>query len=85
MNQLTAEQMAEVAAHPEGSWFTGPNGERVFVLQDAEALRTQKSVDEMSHHEAIAAGIADMEAGRTQPLAEAMNDIRKELGITDTA
>jgi len=33
--------------------------------------------------EAIKEGLADVEAGRTQPLDEAMADIRKELGLPE--
>lgn len=81
MNQLTAEQMAEIEAHPEGGWFQGPNGQRVYFVRDGKDLRNHKAVDQMTDHEAIAAGIADLEAGRTKPLAEAMDGIRERLGF----
>ena len=32
----------------------------------------------------IRQGLSDAAAGRTQPLAEALADIRKELGVPDT-
>jgi putative addiction module CopG family antidote len=46
-----------------------------------EALRLLK--DERDDAAAgIKAGLADVEAGRTQPLSEAFSDIRKEFGIS---
>ena len=77
--------MAEVEACPEGTWFRGPDGQRVYLVLDANELRANKDVRDMSDREAIAAGIADLEAGRTKPLAEAMDEIRRRLDLPDDA
>ena len=61
-----------------------PATNKVYVVVDGEvhrkamdALRRQKD------HAAIAEGIAQMEAGEGQPLDEAFEDVRKNLGFPE--
>ena len=48
----------------------------------AEAVRTlQSSLEQADTIEAIRQGIADVDAGRTQPLAEVIAEIRRDLNL----
>jgi prevent-host-death family protein len=58
------------------------NGKAALVIQDAESY--QKLVDladEAKVLDGIRRGLEDMEAGRVQPLTEAIEDIRRELNL----
>ena len=58
------------------------NGKAELVVQDAGSY--QKLLDlaeEAKVLEGISRGLADMRAGRTQPLAEAFAEIRRELDL----
>jgi PHD/YefM family antitoxin component YafN of YafNO toxin-antitoxin module len=59
------------------------NGKAALVVQDARSY--QKLLDlaeEAKVLEGIRRGLDDLRAGRTQPLAEAFADIRRELKLS---
>ncbi|WP_435008216.1 ribbon-helix-helix domain-containing protein [Tundrisphaera lichenicola] len=51
------------------------------VMGEALKLLEAHIRDEAETLEGIRKGLADVEAGRTQPLAEAFAEIRRELGL----
>jgi predicted transcriptional regulator len=55
-----------------------PLNNRVYYLVEATTLA---QLEQSSTHNAIAQGIADMEAGRGKPAAEADADLREKLGF----
>lgn len=58
------------------------NGRSELVVQDATSYqKLLELVDRLEAIEGIKRGLADVAAGRTQPLEEAMKDIRKELDL----
>jgi PHD/YefM family antitoxin component YafN of YafNO toxin-antitoxin module len=58
------------------------NGQAEVVLQDAEAYQELLELAERARAiEAVRRGLDDVEAGRTQPAAEAFEEIRRELQI----
>ncbi len=59
------------------------NGRAELVVQDAAAYQKLREVAEEARVlEGIRQGLEDMRAGRTQPLAEAFADIRRDLELT---
>ncbi|MEZ5942921.1 MAG: hypothetical protein R3C18_16130 [Planctomycetaceae bacterium] len=86
MVNLTPEQRAALQQQPDGVACEDAETHRIYFLVDSEthqqamaALRRQRDRD------AIAEGVADMEAGRFQPLDEAFADIRGRLGFPERA
>ncbi len=62
------------------------NGKAELVVQDAESY--QKLLDLAEEAKVLAGirqGLEDMRAGRTQPLAEAFADIRRDLDLPQGA
>ena len=58
------------------------NGRSELVVQDATSYqKLLELVDRLEAIEGIKRGLADVAAGRTQPLEEAMKDIREELDL----
>jgi prevent-host-death family protein len=58
------------------------NGRAELVVQDAAAYQKLREVaEEALVLERIRQGLEDMRAGRTQPLAEAFADIRRDLEL----
>jgi prevent-host-death family protein len=58
------------------------NGKAELVVQDAAAYQKLRQVAEEARVlEGIRQGLEDMRAGRTQPLAEAFADIRRDLNL----
>ena len=52
------------------------------VIEDAlSLLKSRAEVEDFQMMEGIERGLADMRAGRTQPLDEAIADIRRELDL----
>ena len=59
-----------------------PTTGRVYFIVDGETHRQAKeALRQQQDREAIAKGIAQMEAGQTKPLDEAFEDIRGRLGF----
>ena len=54
---------------------------RFVVIDQAEYDAAMAELELQKNVSLIREGIADVEAGRVQPLEEAMDDIRRELGF----
>ena len=52
-----------------------------MIAAGVRLLRQQEEADEARVLEGIRQGLEDMRAGRTQPLAEAFADIRRDLNL----
>lgn len=83
VNQLTEEQRQALLEHPEGIEVRDEATQKVYILSDAslhrramEALRRQRQLED---RDAIAEGIAQMEAGQGMPLDEARQLSRERL------
>lgn len=62
------------------------DGKPALVVQDAESYqRLLDSAEESAALEGIRRGLEDVRAGRTQPLAEAFDQIRREAGLANEA
>ena len=82
MIKLTPEQTEEVFRHPDGVECQAEGTEKTFVIVDADILRRMRSaLYKKDVHASIAAGIADMEAGRMMTAQEADDRIRAECGF----
>ena len=82
MIKLTPEQTEEVFRHPDGVECQAEGTEKTFVIVDADILRRMRSaLYKKDVHTSIAAGIADMEAGRMMTAQEADDRIRAECGF----
>jgi PHD/YefM family antitoxin component YafN of YafNO toxin-antitoxin module len=56
------------------------DGKAELVVQSAEAYqKLLDKIEELDTRAAIFEGLADIEAGRTQPVAEAFAEIRREM------
>ena len=63
--------------------FLTIDGKAEVVVQDADSYRKLLDLaDGAKTIEAIRRGLEDVRAGRTQPIAEAVEDIRRELGVS---
>jgi hypothetical protein len=81
MIRLSREQTEEALRNPEGAECEGDGG-KLFVIMDAESVRRMKeTLYRKDVNDSIAAGIADMEAGRTMTAEEADDHIRSECGL----
>jgi len=85
VNQLTKEQRQALLEHPEGVEVWDEATQKVYILADAglhrramEALRRQRQQED---RDAIAEGIAQMEAGQRVPLDEAFERIRARMKL----
>ncbi len=82
MIKLTREQTEEAARHPDGVECQGDGTEKVFIIMDADVLRQMRNaLYEKDVHTSLAAGIADMEAGRMVTAQEADDRVRTECGL----
>ena len=80
---MTAKLSKELsdALHSQGDdrlAVVDPQDNRVYYIVDAKTLA---HLEQTSSHNAIAQGIADMEAGRGKPVAEADAHLREKLGF----
>jgi prevent-host-death family protein len=58
------------------------NGKAAVVVQDAESYQRLLELAERARvHEGIRRGLEDVRAGRTQPVAEAFAEIRRDLDL----
>lgn len=82
ITQLSEEQRQALLQHPEGIEIRDEATQKVYILSDADVhRRAMQALQQQEERDAIQAGIEDMEAGRTQPLEEADQQIRQELGF----
>lgn len=79
MIKLTPEQTEEVIRHPEGVECQADGTEKTFIIVDSDLLRRMRNaIYNKDVHTSIAAGIADMEAGRMMTLQDAAARVRSE-------
>ena len=79
---LSDEQRRALDQQPDGIEVEDARTQKVYFLTDAEVhRRAMEALQRQEDHDAIQAGIDDMEAGRTMPLEEADREIREELGF----
>ena len=83
INHLSDEQREALLEHPEGIEVRDEATQKVYILADArlhrqamDALRRQRQQEDQ---DAIAEGIAQMEAGQGMPLDEARRLSRERL------
>lgn len=82
MIRLTREQTEEAVRHPGGVECQGDGTEKTFIIMDADVLhRMRSALYKKDVHASIAAGIADMEAGRMMTAQEADDRVRAECGF----
>lgn len=80
---LTKEQIEALHASHDVLEVVDPETNRRYVVVEEELHRQAMAALEAKRtREAIARGIADMEAGRGKPLDEAFEDIRRRLGFS---
>lgn len=81
--RLNKELMA--AFHATGSnelEVVDPETQRTYFLVDSDThLRSMEALRRQQDHDAIAEGIAQMEAGDGKPLDQAFSDMRDRLGF----
>ena len=79
---LSDEQRRALDQEPGGIEVEDSQTQRMYVLADAEVHhRAMRALKQREDHEAIQAGIDDMEAGRVVPLEEVDRRIREKLGL----
>jgi len=79
---LPADLVHFVPARVRSGRFTSTD-EAITVA--VRLLRQQEEAEEARVLEGIRQGLDDVRAGRTQPLAEAFADIRRDLGLPDAS
>lgn len=85
--RMTAKLNKELAAalHATGESeleVVDPDTQRTYFVVDAEIhRRAMDALRRQQDRDAIAQGIAEMEAGEGVPLSEAFDDIRANLGL----
>ncbi len=79
---MNAELSADLEQFVEAQVRSGRFSTRAEVITAAVTLlRQQDEAEEARVVEGIRQGLEDMRAGRTQPLAEAFADIRRDLNL----
>lgn len=79
---LSDEQRRALDQEPEGIVVEDVQTQKIYYLTDADLYqRAMEALRRQEDHDAIQAGIDDMEAGRVVPLEEVDQQIRKELGF----
>lgn len=79
---LSDEQRQALDQQPEGIEVEDDQTQKVYFLTDAELhRRAMQALQRQENHDAIQAGIEDMEAGRVVPFEEVDRRIREKLGL----
>lgn len=82
MTQLSEEQRQALLENPEGIEIRDHATQKVYILSEADVhRRAMQALRLQEEREAIQAGIDDLEAGRVQPIEEADQQIRRQLGF----
>ncbi len=77
--KLSPQMTAALNNAPSGTLeVVDPETNRVYVICDPALQNKAKA---LLDKQAIAEGIADVAAGRTQPLEDAFNEIRRDVGL----
>ena len=78
--RLSDEQRQALDQQPEGIEVEDSHSEKVYFLSDAEVHhRAMRALQRQENHDAIQAGIDDMEAGRVEPYEEVSRRLRTHL------
>ena len=85
--KLTKELATAVqAAGNDGLEVVDPETNRVYLIVDEEThRRAMDALRAQRDHDAIAEGIAQMEAGQGKPVEQAFDDLRTRLGFPQEA
>ena len=77
---LSDEQRQALNEQPEGIEIEDGQTQKLYVLTDAEVhRRAMQALRRQEDHDAIQAGIDDMEAGRVVPYEEVSRNLRSHL------
>ena len=80
--RLTAEQRDAIRRQGGILELEDEETNRLYVIVDSELHHlAMKALEERDVHQAIQAGIDDLEAGRVVPFAEVDARLRKKLGL----
>lgn len=81
--KLSIELAAALHANGDGELeVVDPETERTYILVDRDThCRAMEALRRQQSHAAIAAGLAQMEAGAGQPIDQAFSDMRSRLGF----
>lgn len=80
MVYITEEQQAALKDHPQGIRCEIVGGQETYVIVKQSTYdEAMAAIEKQETLEAIREGMADIEAGRFMPLAEAFAEVRKEL------
>ncbi|MCA9202652.1 MAG: hypothetical protein KDA59_06395 [Planctomycetales bacterium] len=84
--KLTPELVSALHATGDGELeVIDPLSNRLYLIVDGEThRRAMEALRRQQDHEAIAEGIAQMEAGEGKPLDRAFADMRVRLGFPQT-
>lgn len=82
MIRLTREQTQAAEQHPGGIRCEGEGSAKTFILVEEDVMEQMKrALYRQDVLGSLAAGIADLKAGRTMSLEEADDRVRAELGF----
>jgi predicted transcriptional regulator len=77
---LSDEQRRALDEQPDGIEVEDPLTRKLYFLTDAELhRRAMNALQKQEDHDAIQAGIDDMQAGRVAPYEEVSRRLRKQL------
>lgn len=77
---LSEEQRQALSQQPEGIEVEDQQTQKVYFLTDAQLhRRALQALQRQEDHDAIQAGIEDMQAGRVVPYEEVSRRLRKHL------
>lgn len=84
--KLSKELVSALHAIGDGELeVVDPETQRVYVLVDCEThRRAMEALRRQQDRDAIAEGLAELEAGQGKPLDEAFSDLRSRLGFSPT-
>ncbi|MEQ8791956.1 MAG: hypothetical protein RIC55_37210 [Pirellulaceae bacterium] len=76
---------ALLATGGSGLEVVDPDTQRTYMIVDSDIhRRAMEALRRQQDHDAIAEGLAEMEAGHGKPLDEAFADMRSRLGFPHT-
>jgi predicted transcriptional regulator len=77
---ISDELRQALAQQPSGVEVEDQQTQRVYILTDAELhRRAMQALNKQEDHDAIQAGIDDMEAGRVVPYEQVSRELRAHL------
>ncbi|MEQ9407578.1 MAG: hypothetical protein RIK87_07605 [Fuerstiella sp.] len=83
MVKLTEEQRAALQQHPDGVPCEDVVSQRVYFIVDGDIhQRAMRALKQQQDLDAIREGIEQMQAGGGTPIAEAREQLARELGFS---